>query len=212
MKKAKLFLALLLVAALIVSLFAACGQSEEPSGNDGQTGGNDGGQAGNEAGGNDGEIDYGGDDEEMAEIVFYMYDLRSTGADHGERINAAVNAITEPENIHVDIRWVTMGDWQTAVLLALSSGERMDIITCSMFGGVGTFYAKNQLLDITEYMNDNAPETLELMGEYLGAYTFDGKLYGVPTYRNYCKDGYILMNGEILDELNLREQAENMQS
>ena len=212
MKKAKLILALVLVAALFVSLFAACAQSEEPAATPGtDTPGTDtpGTDTPDANAPEDGEIDY-GEETEAAEVVFYMYDLRSTGADHGERINAAVNAITEPEGLHLDIRWVTMGDWQTAVLLALSSGERMDVITCSMFGGVGTFYAKNQLLDITDYMNETAPETMELMGEYLGAYTFSGKLYGVPTYRNYCKDGYILMNAEVLDELGLREQAENM--
>ena len=214
MKKFKAILALVLVAALMLTLFAACGQSEEPSttpntNGGGETPGTD--TPGDNADPNTG-IDYGEEDEdEIVSIEFYFYDLRMTGADHGERIEAAVNEITEAEiNTNVNITYMTIGDWQTKFQLSIGGGDRIDVASFCAGSGVATMYANTMAMDITEYMAEFAPEAMEIVQNYVGPYTYDGKLYGIPAYRNYARNYYIIMRKDILDELGLTEKAENL--
>ena len=206
MKKFKAILALLLVAALMLTLFAACSSSEEPA--------TDNPPAGNTGDGNNGEIDYGDEeDTEMANIEFYFFDLRMTGQDHGERIEAAVNELTEPAiNTHVNITYMVIGDWLTKVQLAIGGGEQVDVAALCAGSSVATMYTNTMLTDITDLMPEYAPETMALMEDYLGPYTYEGRLYGLPTYRNYCTNGYVIMRGDILDEIGMREQGENLSS
>ena len=211
MKKGKAILALVLIAALLLTLFAACGQSEEPSNSNtgDQTGGN---ETGGETGGNNGEIDYGEDeDEEMANIEFYFFDLRMTGADYGEHVVEAINAITEEKiNTHVNITYMVIGDFLTKVQLAIGGGEQVDVISLAVTSTIATMYTNTMLTDITDYMQQYGAETLELMADYLGPYTYGDRLYGIPTYRNYCTNSYIIMRKDILEEIGMLEQAENI--
>jgi putative aldouronate transport system substrate-binding protein len=50
------------------------------------------------------------------------------------------------------------------------------------------------------------------MAPYLDAYRYNGRLYGVPTLRGYVTNQYIIMRKDILEELNLVEKAENLDS
>ncbi len=215
MKKFRTILALLLVAMLVVAMFAACGQTEEstqqtPSGdNSAQQSGN---QEQEPAG--DGEIDYGDEEEdEMGNIEFWYFDLRMTGADYGQHVEDAINAITEEKiNTHVNITWITVSDFQNKFTLAMSGGDTIDLVQIFTFAKLNTLYANNQLTDITALMEQYAPETLELMSDYIGTYTYDGKIYGVPTLRNFVTNGYIIMRKDILEEVGMLEKAENMSS
>ena len=217
MKKLKAILALVLVAALMLTLFAACGNSEQADdpGTGGQTGGNETGgneTGGNETGGQTGEIDYGEEeDEEMATIEFYFFDLRMTGADYGEHVVEAINEITEERiNTHVNITYMVIGDWTTKVQLAIGGGEQVDVMGFQAGNGISTMYTNTMAMDITDYMQQYAPETLELLADFLGPYTYDGRLYGLPTYRNFCANGYIIMRKDILEEVGMLELGENL--
>ena len=48
--------------------------------------------------------------------------------------------------------------------------------------------------------------------EYVGTYTFDGNVYGFPTLRDYSEFAGITMRTDILEELNLVEQAKAMKT
>ena len=202
MKKLKMILALLLVACLFVSLFAACAKGgDETPNTDTNTNTGDSG--------NQNEVV---EDEEAAEIIFSYYDMRGYGGDHGERVGAAIDAYCrEKINVGVDVVYYTGGDWRTKGPTALSAGERMDVI-CLFANAIASYYAKGLMMDITDYMNEYAPETMELVKDYVGPYTFGGRLYGIPTLRNYAKNGYILFNKDILEEYGLVEQAQAIDS
>ncbi len=215
MKKWKAGLALLLIAALLGTLFAACGtsggsgQDSGGSPDGGAASGTDSGSAGSDGddGGSDGETG------ELAEIEMYFYDLRSTGADYGEHVEEAVNQLTEQQlGIHVNITWLTISDWQQQVQLAISGGEQIDVLPLCVGNGVSALYAAGMLTDLTELLEEYASDALELLRDYTGAYTYDGKLYGLPTLRNYCTNGYIIMRKDVLEELDLLQQAENLTS
>ncbi len=218
MKKRKCLLAVILVIVLVFALFSACGTTESVdqqtnTGTDNVTSAQTESQ-GNDPAASDSGIDYGdpADDEEPTNIVFYYYDNRATGGDYGEHVNDAVNELLKEKiNVTVDIHWIVSGDWSAKALIDISSGTNVDVMTCQM--GVGSFlriYPQGLVQPIDRLLEEYAPDVLELTDDYIGTYTFDGHIYGVPTLRNYCKNAYIIMNKEILEELGMVEQAESI--
>ncbi len=211
-KSLKTILALVLCLAMVCCLFAACSKSE--GGNNSSTSTNTPSTSTNtEAPSSSTEappVDF---DDEPIELIFYMYDMRGTGNDYGGAAKQAVHDyVLEKLNIDIDQHYVTGADWANTVPVAISAGERIDV--CSGFGGmgIGRAYPKGLLMDITDYLATYGPELSDLVAPYIGTYTYQGRVYGVPTIRNYAKNGYILLNEEILEEIGMVEEAKNMKS
>ncbi len=202
--KAKAILALLLVSALFLGLFAACGTSE-PAAEDGgttNTPGNINDTPGDEP------------DDEIVEIELWLMDTYGHGADHGDRIEAAINAIAEEKiNVHVNIEFMSIGDFNSKTRTAIAGGERVDLMT---YGGrlqrVNTMVTDTMAMDMTEYLNTYAPDALSLTEAYLPVYTYGGKIYGLPTLRNFVTGGWLFFNKDELDALNLTQQASEIDS
>ncbi len=225
MKKFKAILALVLVACLFVTLFAACAQNEEkPSTGNDKPANTDSNTNNNASNDNDAPPADDGEEtpvedealvpfEDEVELKIVLYDMRSTGEDFGDAIEAYANTITkETLNVVVDYSWVNSGNWASKVDVALSAGERYDVINLNPVTKVTKLYPQGLLMAIEEYIDDYAPGAYELTKEYIGTYTFGGSIYGFPTVRNYCKNGYILMRTDVLEELGMVEKAENMTS
>ena len=214
MKKVKSLIALLLIACLVLALFAACTKTETTT--PGNTDNTSKPAEPSKPADTDKPTDTtppADEDEEAPEINVYLYDLRQTGADYGEHVAEAIRELTlERINVAANANWVTGGNWQNTVLLAISGGEKLDVIATTMGNTPAVLYTQKQALDISKYMEEYGSETLELMKEYIGVGQYGGGLYGIPTLRNYCKNGYIAMNAEILDALGLREKAEKCRS
>ena len=207
-KKFRAILALVLALALLGSLLAACSQAEDPPAASTPN-------AGGTGGAEPGEIDYGDEDgTELATIEFWSFDDYGKGQDHGDRIEAALNAITEPLGLHVNITYLNFGDWTTKVQLSIG-GERIDVMSL----GVGTNTVANlsmngMLADITEELQEFAPGAIEKVERFMAPYVIDGRIYGLPTLRSggVLSYNYLVMNKEVLDELGLTEFARNMES
>ena len=208
MKKTKMIIALLLVAVLCVSLFAACNKTQPaPSGTDTQPGKTEPAPSSNDTAP---AVNF---DEEPTDVIFYMFDMRGTGNDYGGNAKQAVHDyVLEKLNINLDLHFVNPGDWANTVPVALSAGERVDV--CTGFGGtsITRAYSKGLLMDITDILATYGPEVSELTAPYIGTYMYQGRVYGVPTIRNYAKNGYILINEELADEVGVTEDAKNMKS
>ncbi len=207
MKKVKTFLALLLVAALMLMLFAACASSSE-SGNS-----NSASEPNSSNAGTGTENSAPVDDDETVTVVFNMFDMNGTADDHGAAVKeAVVNYVLEKLNIDLQLNIVSLGNWQTHTLMAITSGERIDLM--SLFGGTAIYdsYPQGMVKEISEYLQTYASDALEICSDYVNTYTFDGGIYGLPTMRNFAKNGYLLFNKPLLDELDLTEQAKAIDS
>ena len=190
MKTWKAILALLLVAALMLTLFAACGTSEEPSDNSGAP-----------------IIE----DDETTEIKMILFDFNSSGIDHADRITEAVNALTVPEiNVSADITFMSMGDFVSKVQMTIAGGEQVDLLSACTANNASTLYQAGMLMEVGELLETYAPEALNVVGDYITCYTYDGGVYGLPTYRNLLTCRWIIMNQDVLDELGLTEKADSM--
>ena len=227
MKKMKAILALVLVAALVCALFAACAKdTTTPTGTDKpattepaktDTPAKTDEPAKTEEPEKTDEPEepeepetY--DPEDYTDIKMFYFDLRMVGADHGERINKAINDYIGPKyGLQVGITYFNVGDWLQKVQLSISGGEQVDVLPLCVGNGLTTMLNNKMLIDIAPYMAEEGQETLELMKNYIPTYMRGDALYGIPTYRGYCTNSYIIMRKDILEELGMVELAENMQ-
>ncbi|MBO5998438.1 MAG: ABC transporter substrate-binding protein [Lachnospiraceae bacterium] len=211
----KRLVAMLMTAAVIASMLTACagaagtaaesaGQAAEAVAEAAEEVAEAAGEAVEAAGEWDGDID---------EIVVMFADMGGKGENFGPALEA-MNAITEKTiGVHADVKLLNMGDFTTQVGLALAGGEQLDIMTPAM--GATSFtslVANGQLYDLTELLENEGSELMALMGEYVEADRVDGKIYGIPPFRNYASSVYMIMRKDILDDLGLTEKAQNLSS
>lgn len=173
----KKFLAILLTLMLVLTLFSACA-SEEPAPD---TGGND--AVGNNVNGNE-ETD-GGDDggeEEIVELEFWGQMWVEFSEAGGRAVEKAINEITEREiGVHINFNWIKSSDYANQITLAIANSEQIDLASYVYGLKLPVVYANGLAMDITDYVDEYAAETKEMMGWVLDLAKFDGKLYGVPS-------------------------------
>ena len=193
--KLKKLVSILLIGSMAAALLAGCGgknNEEEVVG---------GGSAVEEEDEDDGEI---------TEIEFYAMTL--FGTDGLEEVEAAINEISEAEiGVHVNINMLDMAAYAEQTSLMFSSQEQIDIMmtTPIQSAGFSSLVSQNQLMPLNDLLAEYAPELYELMGPYLDGTTVNGNIYSVTTYRTLNSNCYAIMRADILDDLGLREKAEN---
>ena len=132
-----------------------------------------------------------------------------------QEVEDAINEITEAQiNVHVNFEMLEMGNYAQQVSLMMSSNEQVDLLM-SFPVGAATFSSmvtQNQLMDITDLMSEYGQPILDTVGQYINATTVNGRIYGVPTYRNYASGSKLLMRTDVLEDLGLLEQAQNITS
>ena len=146
------------------------------------------------------------------EINILLYDLYGVGEKSGDVVNK-MNEITEQTiGVHANISWSTLADYATTASLALSSGEQLDVISIIPIDPVSftSMIANQQLMDITEYMEEEGAETLDQLQDYIASMSVGGQIYGVPCFRSYASGVYIVLRRDILEELGLTDTAVNM--
>ncbi len=206
MKTYKAILALLLIAALFAALLTACADSGNGSGEGSPSG------TGETTGTDSGKIDYGVEDgDEVTDIEIYVVQFSGTTSEY-ERVQDAINAISEPEiGIHVTLHVFEAGDYPTQLGLMMSGGENVDLAYMTFASaGYSSLYSNQQMMDISGLLDEYAPELKATMGEYLNTYAIDGGIYGLPPYRAYNSTSYMIMRKDILEELDLLDFAQNM--
>ena len=144
---------------------------------------------------------------DIDEINILLIDERGN-SESIQSIADAMNEITEKTcGVHANIQLAGFGDYNTQLSLMLSAGEGLDI--CSLaFGpsGFTSLVGNGQIMDITDLMAEYAPETLELMGDYIKAYSTNGRQYAIPPFRNYASANYLLMRKDILEDVGYTEE------
>ena len=199
MKNAKKALVFLFVVALLTAGFSACGNSEvvtdEPEANETDSTTNT--DSGEEF------------TEDMAEITMMILSLGPQG-EGAVAVENAVNAISEKEiNVHVNLKYVEVGNYSQQLNLAIAGDEDVDIchVTPIPPAGFTALTAQKALMPITEYVNEYAPETLDLLGDLIKGTSINGEVYSLPVYRDLSQGAYIMMRKDMLEELGILDQA-----
>ena len=123
-----------------------------------------------------------------------------------------INKIIEPKiGVHVDFETLVRLSMLQNLGLMMSGGEQVDVV--SFLGTFSQMIAKNQLMDITEYMDTVASETKEVVGEdFLKATSVDGRVYAIPTLNGKAAVPNIVIRSDLVElglDLGELKQATN---
>ncbi len=150
--------------------------------------------------------------EDMAEIELYYYAF--VAPQDVQHVEDAVNAITEKEiNTHVNISVLDINSYIQQVGLMMSGNEQVDLmLTGFASASYSSMLAQNQLMDISDLLEQYGPNITATLGDMLKAGMVGDAVYGVPCYRNVVSSNYVFMRKDVLEDLGLLEKARNMTS
>ncbi len=204
--------ALVLAASLGAGLLFGCGSTEE----DVSTPGNGDSEQDLDAnaGAENEQAETPTDDGETTEIVVGLMCFAPVDSNVQERIEAAVNEKMKALiNVTADFQWYDGSTYATQIPMMIQSGAQLDAmmyipVSAGSFSG---FMSQNQLLDITDYVDEYGPDIKAVLGEEgLAATSREGRLYGIGA--NLCHYGgeAIVVKKDVLEELDMVGKFENM--
>lgn len=180
--------------AMTLSVFSGCGNSENVS---------------SEAVSGEAATASGQEWEEVEDITWAFWAINSTPTEDAlMQVENALNEITENKiGVHVNMEILDMGNYMEQMGMRITSGESYDLMTTFPAGAATfqTMQSSGQLLNISELLEDEAPELLETIPEeVLSATTRNGNIYGVPVYTNAVTSNYWMCKKEIFDALGFK--------
>lgn len=111
--------------------------------------------------------------------------------------------IGEKVGVSLEMEVIPWGDWDKRRNIIVSTNEPYDII----FGNGNNYIADINLgayYDITDMIDANMPGLTELMPEkYWEGVKVQGRIYGIPTYKDSSISNYAVWDKELVDEYNL---------
>lgn len=217
----KRFMAVCLMAAMMLGCLVACGQKEQNSESDGgvSTGKATETAAVQEEDSTDETEEpedgqYHVDWEDMAEI--HVVGLVTGAVPSGvQAVEDAINEITEKEiNTHVSLTLLDAGSYAQQMNLMMSSNEAVDLMVTMPSGpsSFTTMASQSQLMDLTDLLKVYAPDILSEQAEVLKATTVDNKILGVPANKSFVTAININMRTDVLEDLGLLDKAQKMTS
>lgn len=177
----KKVLSLMLTAAMLTGLLTGCGSGSSGSGSDG------------------------GGSEEMPNITLTFPILTSVPQDL-DKVEEAMSEISaEKAGCTITLQPLGFSDYMTQASLMLSGGEDIGLmIHFDPITNFSTLVQKGQVQDITELVDEYAPEIKDVVAEeYLEASSVDGKLYGVPTIHDLATGYGVIMRTDLLEKYNI---------
>lgn len=191
-------LAVLLTMAMTAAALTGCGGGTEGSGSgNGET-------SGGEAQSTEGD---GGSTEASSvlkdgkdNVITIVFPGNSSAPGSLEAVENALTEIArETVDCTIDLNILEWGVYSEQTNLMLSSGEDVDILF--NLGTVQTSANSGQILNIADMASIYAPETMELMAQYIKACYVGDALYGFPSYHEFASGTGLVCRTDILEEL-----------
>ena len=111
--------------------------------------------------------------------------------------------IGEKIGVNLEMEVIPWGDWDNRRNITISTNEPYDII----FGTGNNYIADIKLgayADITDLIDENMKEFNELMPEkYWEAVQVDGRIYGVPSYKDSSISNYAIWDKVLVEEYDI---------
>ena len=112
--------------------------------------------------------------------------------------------LEEKIGVNVEMEIVPWGDWDNRRNVITNSGEYFDILFTDQ-NRYGSEVNTGVLLDITDMLEENAPELYKMIPEdYWNAVEIGGKVYGVPTYKDSSLSEFFVWDQDIADKYGLK--------
>lgn len=119
-----------------------------------------------------------------------------------QEVQVAVNKLTK-EKLNATIKFTPIDPaaYSQQINLMLASGEKLDILLTLTALGYGTQAAKGQLVPLEDLLKKYGQDITKVVTpDILKATTTSGKIYGVPSVRDWAADYGVLMRKDIVDK------------
>lgn len=121
--------------------------------------------------------------------------------------------LEEKIGVNVEMEIVSWADWDSRRSIIETSGEAFDIL----FTDSGRYLSEINtgiFMDITDMVKTETPDLYALMPEdYWDAVSVDGKIYGVPTYKDSSASIYFIWDKDVADKYDINiDEIADMQS
>ena len=150
---------------------------------------------------------------EMTELTVILRTLGTVDESASEAVEQAVNEITQRElNMSVDLMWIDSAKYATQVPMMITGNEKVDLMmfTPNTSTTYNTLMAQNQLMDITDVLNEYGPEIKATLGDdLLKATSKEGRIYGVGNYGPLTFKELLMIRRDLADAAGVTEKIEN---
>lgn len=199
MKRTKLWRVLAVVLALtFVFAFAGC-QSTSTSSSGSSSDSQSVSDSGSES-----------ESKELDPVVLQYYNLKDTGTD-GEMVWAELNKyLTEKINATVEMHYLESADYNTKMSAIIGAGQKFDMMyTSRSYADFATNAQNGAFADITDLLPEYASELVATLPEYvLEGGRVNGKIYGVPSYKDVANNYSYAWNTDLAQEVGLDESVQ----
>ncbi|HHV09395.1 MAG TPA: ABC transporter substrate-binding protein [Clostridiales bacterium] len=188
-------LAVVLSIALVLGGLAGCSGSQAPTDAKPTAGQSDA----SSSVGDESNSQTSGENGELTEIIWQWPSTGSTNTGF-QAVEDALNAMMEPDiGVHVTLEPVSFSNLANETVLAVSSGEQLDL--CLSVGtGVGSLVSTGLIEPLDDIIDAHGASILEKCGSAMSGGYYDGKLYGMPNaYIQGESYGYIVRQ-DLLDK------------
>jgi putative aldouronate transport system substrate-binding protein len=190
--------ALLMMAVMLVSLFAGCGKSAQK--NDAKP---------ENTSEKTTEVAKNTESAKVEKIKIWV--PTSGKYDDIDAVMAKVNEITRAKiGVEVEFCPLQFGQWFGQYSLLLSGTEDVDIM--ANYGGYLNAYSQGACLDLTDLLNEYGQDIIATEGEYLKGGMIDGRQYAIPIYAAYAWNMGLIYRQDVVDELGLTDQVANVKT
>jgi len=145
--------------------------------------------------------------EETREEVNLVWYLHAVNVGPGlEAMTEAANAyLKEKLNTTVEFHYYAQAEFKETVNTIFNSGTYMDIVTVGNTGvDFDSNVARGAFADITDYVDEYLPVTTSLLPEgAYDAYSYQGKVYGVPPVKDLVTQNAMTINVDMMEDLGL---------
>lgn len=200
--KLKKLTALLLAGMMVMTMAAGCGAGEEEVVDNNAAGKTDAA----------GETDA-AEDEETAEIKVALLTLAPVDEADSKHVAEALNEmLLEKINVQAEFMWYDASSYATQIPMMIQAGEQLDLVMYTPIPGASyqSYMSQNQLIDITEYIDEYGENIKETMGDYLEATSKNGAVYGVGNLSSLYGTEAIRVREDVLKDAGVLEDFEKM--
>ncbi|KRG16540.1 hypothetical protein ACA30_00800 [Virgibacillus soli] len=131
--------------------------------------------------------------------------IASSNVEDVESVQEEINKITKEKiNVNVTLLPISGGAWTQQTNLMLTGTEKLDLIVSSSFYNYTSQAVKGQLLPLDELLESHGKGITEEIPEHMiNATKIDGKIYGVPSVRDWASDHGFIMRKDLVDKYNI---------
>ena len=152
------------------------------------------------------------EDEDLLEINVALMCFAPMDQSVTQPVEDAVNELIEEEiGVHANISWFDAATYGTQIPMQIQANEPLDLIMYTPVPGASfpSYMAAGQLMDISEILEEEGQDLLELEGDLIKGVSIGDEVYGIPNYRSLTGSQAFFVRKDLADANGVTEAIEN---